>query len=165
MEQGAAPHASAAPPLEAANAPNAANAAAERVLSPQARLLRAAGLAAVWAFAAAPAAFGLQKCQFAAVFHRPCPGCGMTRAGKMMLAGDVIGSLRMQPLAMPMVAAGGFIALMTVIATYRYGLPLINRMRMGRLSIVLIGSVYAATLLLWILRWFGLFGGPVPVGA
>ncbi len=87
----------------------------------------------------------------------------MTRAGKLMLAGDVAASVRLQPMAMPMVAAGGFIALMTVIATYRYGLPLINRMRLGRLSIAFVVVVYAATLLLWALRWFGLFGGPVPV--
>ena len=30
--------------------------------------------------------------------------------------------------------------------------------------IIAIVVVYAAVLVLWTLRWFGLFGGPVPVG-
>ena len=35
--------------------------------------------------------------------------------------------------------------------------------RLGRLLVVLIVLCSGAELVLWVLRWFGMFGGPVPV--
>lgn len=31
------------------------------------------------------------------LFHIPCPGCGMTRAANLLLNGDIVGALRMNP--------------------------------------------------------------------
>jgi Protein of unknown function (DUF2752) len=128
------------------------------------RALRAGGVLAAWVFAALPVALGWQTCTFATLLHRPCPGCGMTRAVRLMQAGDVAGSLRMHPLALPVLAAGALIVLSTVVATLDTGTPIwFYRQRLGRLAIAFAVVVYAAALVLWILRWFGLFGGPVAV--
>ena len=117
----------------------------------------------LWGFAALPAALRVQRCSFAKMFHRPCPGCGMTRAVELLLLGDWRASLHMHPLAVPMVVAGGTFALSTVWATFLFGTPLVHRSRFGRAALALLASTYLATLALWVLRWFGYFGGPVPV--
>jgi hypothetical protein len=131
---------------------------------PRSRALRAGGVLALWVLAALPVALGWQRCTFAAVLHRPCPGCGMTRAVRLLHDGDVAASVQMHPLALPVLAAGALLVLSTVWATLDAGTPVyFYRRRLGRLAIGFAVAVYAAALVLWILRWFGLFGGPVPV--
>jgi hypothetical protein len=128
------------------------------------RVLRASGVLAIWALSALPVALGLQRCTFAALLHHPCPGCGMTRAIHLLQTGDVAGSLRMHPLALPVLVAVGLVALSTAWTTVDTGSPIpFYRSRLGRAALVLAIAVYAAALLLWIARWFGFFGGPVPV--
>lgn len=128
------------------------------------RALRAAGVAAVWVAAALPVALGWQGCAIATLLHRPCPGCGMTRALRLLVSGDVAASLRMHPLAVPVLLAGGLFMASTVWSTLVLGSPIhIHRTRFGRSTIVALVIVYAAALALWVARWFGFFGGPVPV--
>ena len=124
---------------------------------------RAALAALVWVAAALPAALRWQQCGFARMFHIPCPGCGMTRAVTLLVEGDWRGSLHMHPLALPVLAAGATFALATVWTTYVYGWPLVHKSRLGRASLVGLGVAYAASIILWALRWLGLFGGPVSV--
>lgn len=124
---------------------------------------RAALAALVWALAALPAALRWQQCGFARMFHIPCPGCGMTRAVTLLLAGDWRGSLNMHPLAIPVIAAGATFALATVWTTYVYGWPMVHKSRLGRASLVGLGVAYTASIVLWALRWLGYFGGPVSV--
>ena len=128
---------------------------------------RAALAALLWVAAAGlaylSAALRWQQCGFARVFHIPCPGCGMTRAVKLLLAGDWRGSLHMHPLALPVIAAGATFALATVWTTYVYGWPMVHKSRLGRAALVGLGVVYAASIVLWGLRWLGCFGGPVSV--
>jgi hypothetical protein len=89
----------------------------------------------------------------------------MTRAIRLLRAGDVEASLRMHPLALPVVIAGMLLAVSTVWTTLEVGTPFdFYRRRTGRAALALAVLVYAATIVLWGLRWFGLFGGPVPVG-
>jgi hypothetical protein len=126
-------------------------------------MLRALGVAAVWGLAAVPSAFGVPQCGFAKVFHAPCPGCGMTRAVRLLLIGNWRGSLHMHPLALPVLLAAGCFALSTVWVTYRRGYPLVHESRLGRGALVALGVVYVASIALWGLRWLGCFGGPVPV--
>jgi hypothetical protein len=114
----------------------------------------------LWAMAAlgvSGVALGWIRCPMAALYHIPCPGCGMTRALRLLAAGDVGASLRMHPLAVPALVAG--VALTAAAA--QTARPLWPRFA----PIALRGAavVYAATLVLWVLRWFGMLGGPVPV--
>jgi len=132
-------------------------------LQRQAHPRRAALAALVWAAAALPAALRWQQCGFARMFHIPCPGCGMTRAVMLLMAGDWRGSLHMHPLALPVLAAGATFALATVWTTYVHGWPMVHKSRLGRASLVGLGVAYAASIILWALRWLGLFGGPVSV--
>jgi hypothetical protein len=128
------------------------------------RLRRAAAVAGVWVLSALPVVTGLQRCPVATVFHRPCPGCGMTRALKLLADGDVGASLRMHPLAVPVLAAGLLFIATTVWTTLILGSPLhVVRTRLGRVAIGTLIVVYSAALVVWGLRWFGFLGGPVAV--
>jgi small neutral amino acid transporter SnatA (MarC family) len=89
----------------------------------------------------------------------------MTRALRLLAAGDLQGSLRMHPLALPALLAAGMLAASTVWASYALGTPLVvHESRLGRGAITAAAIVYALVLLLWVARWLGCFGGPVPVG-
>lgn len=135
------------------------------VLPASRRAMRAAGVAAAWVVAALPTATGWQKCTIATLFHQPCPGCGMTRAVRLMVAGRVAESLRMHPLAVPVALVGLLFVASTVWTTYERGSPVrAYEERSVRIAIALLAVVYAATFALWVARWFGLAGGPVPVG-
>ena len=128
------------------------------------RVARAVTVAGVWLLAAIPAALGLQRCAIATLFHVPCPGCGMTRALRLLASGQLDASLRMHPLAVPVLLAGVLLAASTVSATATLGSPIrVHRTRFGRAAIVVAMVVYGAALGLWGLRWFGYFGGPVQV--
>ena len=131
---------------------------------PRQHFLRGAGVALVWVVGMLPAALGIQRCTFAALFHHPCPGCGLSRAAHLLLEGHVVDSLRMQPFVVPLLAAHACVALATVRYTVREGAPwMFFRERFGRVSLYFLGAVYVAMIVLWILRAFGLFGGSVPV--
>ncbi|HEY8041572.1 MAG TPA: DUF2752 domain-containing protein [Polyangiaceae bacterium] len=128
------------------------------------RLARAAGVAGVWAVSALPIALGWQKCAIATLIHRPCPGCGMTRAIHLLQAGQLDASLRLQPLAVPVLAVGLLFIFSTVWTTLRLGTPLhVHKSRLARVTLGIAAVVYGAAFALWMLRWFGYFGGPVPV--
>jgi hypothetical protein len=89
----------------------------------------------------------------------------MTRAVALFAAGRIDESLRMNALALPVLLIGSTLALATVVTTARVGTPLeVHRTRVGRLALMGACVVYAAAVVLWALRWFGWFGGPVPVG-
>jgi hypothetical protein len=128
------------------------------------RFWGAMGVLALWTLAVAPALLGLQPCPFARLLRVPCPGCGLTRAIQFLLAGRVEASLRMHPLAIPLVAAVGALALSTVTAALTRGSPAdFYRTPHGRAALVFFGLAYVAAIGLWGLRFFGAFGGPVPV--
>jgi hypothetical protein len=105
-----------------------------------------------------------EPCSIATLLHRPCPGCGLTRATLLMLHGDVTASLQMHPLALPIIACWGAIAVATIVSTWRDGVPWVfHRSRLGKLAVVATGVAYVALFALWIARERGFFGGPVPV--
>jgi hypothetical protein len=132
--------------------------------SARARALRAAATAGVWALGALPVVLGWQRCTFAMLLHLPCPGCGMTRAMKLLSAGQLAASLRMHPLALPVVVAWVLFVSSTVYASWALGTPVsFYKGRFGRVAIAAITGVYGAVVVLWLLRWLGYFGGPVPV--
>ena len=128
------------------------------------RVIRAATVAGVWVLSALPAALGVQRCAIATLCHLPCPGCGMTRALRLLAAGRVDASLRMHPLAVPVLVAGALLLTSTVWATATLGSPIrVHRSLFGRIALALALVAYGAALALWLLRGLGYFGGPVPV--
>jgi hypothetical protein len=149
----------------ASAAPRGRGRAPARTLPPTqtTRAVRALLVLGAWGIGALPTALGWQKCVVATLLHRPCPGCGMTRAMQLLAAGHVQASLRMHPLAVPVLLAGSIFVASTVWTTFRTGSPVtVYASRVGRVAIGLLAVVYVAAVLLWILRWFGFFGGPVP---
>lgn len=106
---------------------------------------------------------GIPLCPFALVTRHPCPGCGLTRATLALAQGDVQEALRLHPLS-PVVAP-------LVIAALAYNA--VTYVKDGRVAaaesaqgpwVTRIGVALAAAMLsVWIARFFGAFGGPVPV--
>jgi hypothetical protein len=103
-------------------------------------------------------------CPTATLLGVPCPGCGLTRATFALLHGDLQGALRLHPLA-PLLAPLFVGALFSVALGYVAGpdrrlprLPIPKRFvtPAGWLLLVLVLGV-------WLSRFFGAFGGPVPV--
>jgi hypothetical protein len=127
------------------------------------RFFRALMAVGLWGLTALPTLLGTQRCTIAKVFHRPCPGCGMTRAVDLLLAGQWRASLQMHPLAVPMLVAGGVFAASTIWTTYQCGWPLVHKSALGKTALALLALTYLASIALWVFRSFGYFGGPVPV--
>jgi hypothetical protein len=128
------------------------------------RALRATGVAVVWLLGAAPAILGTARCKVAAVFHRPCPGCGMTRAIHLLGEGDIAASLHMHALGLPVVVSTSFLAAVTVWLTWSQGTPLrLWESRAGRASVWALVAVNVAVVAYWGARMAGALGGPVPV--
>lgn len=125
---------------------------------------RTALVVLVWSTAVLPVAFGFKQCTVARVFHQPCPGCGLTRAAHLFLDGQIAASLHMHPLVVPIILSHVVLAVATVHATWTTGTPFyFYQTKLGRASLWFIGCVYGAAILLWIARFFGALGGPVPV--
>jgi len=103
-------------------------------------------------------------CAFASVFHQPCPGCGSTRAVLALLRGDGADVLRYNPLGPAMALLLGVLGVQVLASIFKHGD--VRNVGEGRLgSVVKRGILLVAVLeaVLWIARFFGAFGGPVPV--
>jgi hypothetical protein len=124
--------------------------------------------AAIFAFALALVTFLLASahvpCGFARMFHTPCPGCGSTRAMLALGAGDLPGLLRYNPLAPFMTALVVLLAVQaftSVLATGTF-----KQVGDGTIGLIVSRGVLvvgALEVLLWIARFGGFLGGPVPV--
>jgi hypothetical protein len=150
-------------PLRTAALPPADSSAESRV--DRTRTARMAALVAfVWTIAALPFASGLMQCPTAQYFHFPCPGCGMTRAFRLLADGQIAASLAMHPLAIPTALSQIALALASVVATVLFGAPwLLVRAKWGRAVIAFIAIVMVLDVILWTIRFAGAFGGPVAV--
>lgn len=107
-------------------------------------------------------ASGLPLCPTAAVAGFPCPACGMTRASLATLRGDVAAAFALHPLvfvALPVLALVGGLASRRYVALGRFELPPALGRKLGPLFV----AIYVAMVALWIARFLGAFGGPVPV--
>jgi len=110
--------------------------------------------------------FELPLCPLAGTFGVPCPGCGLTRATLALLHGDVREALRLHPLVwllMPL-----FVGFSLVMAGELVRDPSRARSKSrlhwtGRGTTVVLLAVLVLSLGVWLTRFAGYFGGPVPV--
>jgi len=116
-----------------------------------------AGAAAAVVFCEVP------LCPLARFAHIPCPGCGLTRATLALLHGDLATALSLHPLAPLVTPVAGTAMAANLVAYVRNGTLLTLRGRAARWSDALLLTTAAAMFLLWVARFFGAFGGPVPV--
>jgi hypothetical protein len=105
-------------------------------------------------------------CPMAGTFGVPCPGCGLTRATLALLYGDVRSALHFHPLVWLMAPLFiGFVAT-AILELVR---PRAKPARTPRLDwssrgVTVVGVVLLVAMLsVWLLRFAGYFGGPVPV--
>ena len=123
-------------------------------------LVLSAGLGLLGAFLGT----GIVRCPTAALLHVPCPACGTTRSARALFSGDLVGALRIHPVAPLVIVVFGTLAARAIWLVLRQGHSReLLEGRLGRLLVVLIVLCSGAELVLWVLRWFGMFGGPVPV--
>jgi hypothetical protein len=124
---------------------------------------RALRLGAVAAVTAALFALRVPLCPFAILTRHPCPGCGLTRAALALASGQIDAALHFHPLVLPLVP---LTALVLIQGSYNY-------VRHGRWRTVefvqnrwlTIASICMGVAMMgvWLARFFGAFGGPVPV--
>jgi Protein of unknown function (DUF2752) len=104
-------------------------------------------------------------CGFARIFQTPCPGCGSTRAMLALASGDLHAFVRYNPLAPFMtllVVVLGVQALSSLLATGTF-----RRVGEGRLGTLVPRAALVIAVLefvVWVARFGGFLGGPVPVG-
>ena len=120
-------------------------------------------MGAVVAFFALAVLFSVPLCPFAIITRHPCPGCGLTRATLSLLRGDVIAAVHFHPLA-PVVVPLLVGAIVYNTGVYLYaGKTAATEALQGRW--ITVAGIALAVLMVgvWIARFFGAFGGPVPV--
>ena len=102
-------------------------------------------------------------CPMAAVLHLPCPGCGMTRAALSMLHGDLAQAIDYHPLAPILVPLVSVYAIASAVSYIRHGTSRLDAALLRPSTNFALGLLLILLLGLWIARFFGAFGGPVPV--
>jgi hypothetical protein len=103
--------------------------------------------------AAALALIPYPTCVLRLALGIPCPACGLTRAAIAAAKLDLGASTHWHPLSVPLIAAVGLTAALAFFAgdtTWRRWVPLVT------------GAAGVALVVVWVLRFAGFFGGPVP---
>ncbi len=133
-------------------------------LSRMPRVLRAGSSILALALLAALVLAGLVPCKFQRIFGLPCPGCGTTRAMRALLSGDVGRALHLNPVGPFVALLIGGLVLQALVSMVRDGD--VRGMGRGRLGAFLQRALIVAAALeviVWIARFFGALGGPVPI--
>jgi hypothetical protein len=127
-----------------------------RLKRPAITSLVVAGLAALVLFA--PIKW---PCPMATLFGIPCPTCGMTRAARLALHGDFSGATHMHPLWMIVLPALVIAFVIEVAGAVRTGAwgAASTSLWAKRITPVIV----ALLVVVWLARFLGAFGGPVPV--
>ncbi len=128
------------------------------------RRVRGAASALALVGAVAFLASGVWRCPFAAELGIGCPACGSTRALWSLLRGDLPAVIRFNPVAPFVAFLLGVIGLRIVWleATRGHTRDLVATPS-AWLAVRALPVVLVIELLVWVARFAGLFGGPVPV--
>jgi hypothetical protein len=136
----------------------------EPTVSLSARVARAGALALGWAIGGVAVLVGAVRCPSARWLHVPCPGCGMQRAVLLFLHGDFAGSIAMNALAVPItLAILGFASASVLLTLTRGSAASLFQSRFARIAVRAFVVLEVLSVILWALRFGGLFGGPVSV--
>jgi hypothetical protein len=103
-------------------------------------------------------------CAFARVFHTPCPGCGSTRAVLALVRGDLDGVLHTNPFGPVVAVLIAVIGLQSFVSVLVHGD--FRGAGEGHIGLVVKRAIIVVAVLeltLWVARFFGALGGPVPV--
>ena len=103
-------------------------------------------------------------CAFARIFHTPCPGCGSTRSVVALLQGDLDGALHYNFIGPVMAVLVAALAVQSLVSVLVHGD--FRDAGAGRVGLVVKRGLLVVLVLevaLWLARFFGAFGGPVPV--
>ena len=106
---------------------------------------------------------GLIRCPLAATFHIPCPTCGATRSTLALVSGDFSGALLNPVAPILVVLLGGFAGRLVYVAARDGNIRAFDQHRVVRAMLRAFVLTMVVALVVWILRFFGLLGGPVPV--
>jgi hypothetical protein len=102
-------------------------------------------------------------CPMRLMLHVPCPSCGLTRAARLVLAGDWGGATRMHPLWIVVLPYVGLVGAAECVGYLRDGHW--GRWA-GRGAVKRLGWAIAMALVaVWIAREMGALGGPVAIAA
>jgi hypothetical protein len=124
---------------------------------------RALNALAVSAFLGGAVTFGLLPCPVALLARVPCPGCGMTRATLALFRGDVSTALHFHPLVFVILPTLGlFFGTNLLMYVLRGEWGWVDG-KMGKGISAVAALFLALTVAVWVSRFFGAFGGPVPV--
>jgi hypothetical protein len=124
---------------------------------------RAARLSAVALVFVVAVAANVPLCPFAILTHHPCPGCGLTRGTLALLRGHLGEALRFHPLV-PVVAPLFAVLFAWNAASYvRHGRWSAAEGLQGRWITRGAATLGALMVAVWVARFLGALGGPVPV--
>jgi hypothetical protein len=124
---------------------------------------RAVRLCAVAGALGGAIALGIPLCPVAILTRHPCPGCGLTRATLALLHGHVHEAAHLHPLVFVVTPVIAVAFTYNALCYVRRGEWFASERFRGRLVTGAWITLGAAMMLLWIARFFGAFGGPVPV--
>jgi hypothetical protein len=108
-------------------------------------------------------ALRIPLCPFAILTRHPCPGCGLTRATLAVLGGHPHEAAHLHPLVFVVTPVIAVAFTYNALAYVRHGEWFASERLKGRWVTGAWLVLGAAMILLWIARFFGAFGGPVPV--
>ena len=128
------------------------------------RLVKAVLLALALGALALAIATGNTPCVFSWLTGWPCPSCGSGRSVRALAQGDLATAWSVNPLGVPATLLVATTAIAAIVLTARTGSPAsLGTGRRGRLLAKAVALMLGLEVLLWIVRFMGMLGGPVPV--